>query len=91
MRATTNLGSSSERRSGTRRPDPKWPSERVVVLITERPSEERIHEAMGVNGVDTFVVTCPKDVTMYKDAVKTTGFEEELVVKDLIELVHEAM
>jgi hypothetical protein len=37
------------------------------------------------------VVACPKDVTMYRDAVKTTGYESKLQVKDLIELVHEAM
>jgi len=28
---------------------------------------------------------------MYRDAAKTTGNEEKIVVKDLIELVHEAM
>jgi hypothetical protein len=37
------------------------------------------------------VVTCPKDVAMYRDAVKTTGLDERLEVKDLIELVHDAM
>jgi len=59
--------------------------------VTERPSESRIHEAVALNGVDIFVVACPKDITMYADAVKTTGQEENIVVKDLIELVHEAM
>jgi hypothetical protein len=28
---------------------------------------------------------------MYRDAVKTTGYENKLQVKDLIELVYEAM
>ncbi|MCP4426443.1 MAG: (Fe-S)-binding protein [Chloroflexi bacterium] len=59
--------------------------------VKERPSESRIREAVELEGVDTLVVTCPKDVTMYRDAVKTTGHEEELVVKDLIELVHAAL
>jgi len=36
-------------------------------------------------------VTFTKDVTMYRDAVKTTGYEDKLKVLDLIELVHEAM
>ena len=31
------------------------------------------------------------DVTMYRDAVKTTGYEDKLAVKDLIEVVHEAV
>ncbi|MBS1252560.1 MAG: EtfAB:quinone oxidoreductase [Anaerolineales bacterium] len=59
--------------------------------IEERPSEARIREAVDLDGVTAFVVACPKDVTMYQDAVKTTGHEARLVVKDLIELVHEAM
>ena len=59
--------------------------------ITERPSESRIREAVDVNNVEALVVACPKDVTMYQDAVKTTGYENKLQVKDLIELVHEAM
>jgi Fe-S oxidoreductase len=59
--------------------------------VTERPSESRIREAIDLDGVHIFTVTCPKDVTMYGDAVKTTGNEEDMVVKDLIELVHEAL
>ena len=59
--------------------------------IKERPSESRIREAIEINEVQAFVVACPKDVTMYQDAVKTTGQEENLVVKDLIELVYAAL
>jgi len=59
--------------------------------VTERPSESRVREAVAVDGVEALVVACPKDVTMYQDAVKTTGNESRLQVKDLIELVHEAM
>jgi Fe-S oxidoreductase len=59
--------------------------------VKERPSESRVREAVALEGVTNFVVTCPKDVTMYRDAVKTTGHEEDIVVKDLIELVGEAL
>jgi Fe-S oxidoreductase len=59
--------------------------------VKERPSESRVREAVAVDGVETLVVACPKDVTMYQDAVKTTGNESRLQVRDLIELVHEAM
>jgi len=59
--------------------------------VDERPSESRIHEAMELEGVHVFTVSCPKDITMYGDAVKTTGHEDVLIVKDLIELVHEAL
>ena len=59
--------------------------------VKERPSESRIREAVKLDEVTDFIVACPKDVTMYRDAVKTTGNEEKIVVKDLIELVNEAM
>ena len=61
------------------------------IEIEERPSEARIHEALELEGVHVFTVTCPKDITMYSDAVKTSGHEDMLLVKDLIELVHEAL
>jgi len=56
-----------------------------------RPAEIRIREAATLKGVTHFVVACPKDVTMFKDAVKTTGSEGRLEVEDLIELVHAAL
>lgn len=56
-----------------------------------RPSEQRIEEALGVPGVDLFVVTCPKDVTMYEDAVKTSGAEGRIRVRELSELVLESL
>ena len=67
---------------------------------TERPSEQRIREALGVladpyAAIDApppmFVVACPKDVAMYTDAVKASGNEGKIVVKDIIELVSEAL
>lgn len=59
--------------------------------IQERPSENRIREAVALGNMDYFVVACPKDVTMYQDAVKTSGNEGRVVVKDIIELVYEAL
>lgn len=59
--------------------------------VKERPSEGRVREAAALEGVQSLVVACPKDVTMFRDAVKTTGTEGRLLVKDLIELVHEAL
>ncbi len=59
--------------------------------IQERPSESRIREAVKLGNVTIFVVACPKDVTMFRDAVKTTGSEQLVEVKDLIELVHAAL
>jgi Fe-S oxidoreductase len=65
-----------------------WMEEKAV---KERPSEARIREAVALDKVQAFIVACPKDLTMYRDAVKTTGEEQKMVVKDLIELVLEAM
>jgi hypothetical protein len=36
-------------------------------------------------------VACPKDLVMFRDAIKTTGNEGKIVVKDLAELVSEAV
>ncbi len=65
-----------------------WMEEKEV---KERPSESRIREAAGLTGIQAFIVACPKDFTMFKDAVKTTGNEQNFVVKDLIDLVAEAL
>jgi Fe-S oxidoreductase len=63
----------------------------------ERPAENRIKEALTTlkkNPSDKkqlFIVTCPKDMVMYSDAVKTTGNEAKIEVRDLIQLVAEAV
>jgi Fe-S oxidoreductase len=70
----------------------------------ERPAENRIIEALSVlvpstkstNGSKPspqkllFIVACPKDVVMYTDAVKTTGNEDKIEVRDIIQLVEES-
>lgn len=59
----------------------------------EKASEDRLTEALDETDgpVDTFVVTCPLCVTMYEDGRKTGGFEEEIDVVGLSELVAEAV
>ncbi len=59
--------------------------------LRERPSENRIREAAALEGVTDFVTACPKDLTMYTAAAKATGHEDRLVVRDLIELVAQAI
>ncbi|MGA2529696.1 MAG: (Fe-S)-binding protein [Acidimicrobiales bacterium] len=58
--------------------------------LSQRPSEIRINEALAL-GVDQFVVACPKDLTMFCDAVKTSRADEHLVVRDITVLVAEAI
>ncbi|MEO8291132.1 MAG: (Fe-S)-binding protein [Gaiellaceae bacterium] len=57
----------------------------------QRPSEMRIDEAVGLGDIDYFVVACPKDVTMYEDAIKTSGHQGELELRELSELVYESV
>jgi Fe-S oxidoreductase len=57
----------------------------------ERPSENRIREAVGLGELDFFVVSCPKDVTMYEDAIKTSGNGERIALRELTELLEEAL
>jgi Fe-S oxidoreductase len=57
----------------------------------ERPAESRVREAAGLAGVTTLVCACPKDLVMFRDAVKTTGLEGTLGVRDIVELVEDAI
>ncbi|WP_207586586.1 heterodisulfide reductase-related iron-sulfur binding cluster [Halomontanus rarus] len=62
-----------------------------------KPSEERLREtledtdtAAGAT-VEKFVVACPMCMTMYEDGRKTGGFEGDLEVVDVAELIVEAL
>lgn len=57
----------------------------------ERPSENRIREAVSLPGVELFVVACPKDVTMYEDAIKTSGNADRIELREVTELIEEAL
>lgn len=59
--------------------------------LRERPAESRVREAASLDGVETLAVACPKELAMFRDAVKTSGLEGKLVVKDVAELVEEAL
>ena len=54
----------------------------------ERPSEQRIREAQTLGDLDYFLVTCPKDLAMYSDAVKVVGADFE--VAELAVLIERA-
>ncbi len=57
----------------------------------QRPSENRIQEALTLPDIELFIVTCPKDVTMYEDAIKTTGSQDKIQLRELTELIEEAL
>jgi len=60
-------------------------------VMGERPAATRIREAANLKDVRTLVVACPKDLVMFQDAIKTMGLEDRLEVKELSELVEQAM
>jgi Fe-S oxidoreductase len=55
----------------------------------ERPSEQRIREAQTLGPLDYFIVSCPKDLVMYSDAVKFVG--ADFAVADLTTLIERAL
>ena len=59
--------------------------------LAQRPSENRIEEALALQGVTRFVVSCPKDVVMYTAAVQALGVEDRIVVWEIAELLDEAL
>jgi Fe-S oxidoreductase len=58
---------------------------------SQRPSESRIDEAVALGSIELFTVACPKDVTMYEDAIKTSGHAAEIQLRELSELVLESL
>lgn len=51
---------------------------------------QRVQEAART-GADVLAVACPLEVSRFRDAVKTAGLEGKLAVKEISELVAEAM
>jgi Fe-S oxidoreductase len=58
---------------------------------SEKPAQNRIKEAAAIPGLEVYVVSCPKDLTMFEDALKTTGNEGKFAVRELLELIREAI
>jgi len=60
-----------------------------------KPSEERLREATedtaAGDAVEKFVVACPMCMTMYEDGRKTGGYEDDLEIVDVAELLVEAL
>ncbi len=56
----------------------------------KRPSVNRAREALGLE-VEIIATACPFCVTTLEDAVKVLDAEDKIVVKDIAELVNEAL
>ena len=55
-----------------------------------RLAEARVKEAVD-SGAEILAVACPFCLSTFEDAVKTTGLEEEIQIKDIVELLSQAL
>jgi Fe-S oxidoreductase len=67
-----------------------WNSSFVAEQVDERLAEVRIKEAVGT-GADVLAVCCPFEVSLFEDAAKSTGNDDKIVVRDIIELLDESL
>ncbi|MDR5675917.1 MAG: (Fe-S)-binding protein [Armatimonadota bacterium] len=58
--------------------------------LRERLSDRRVREAVET-GAEILAVCCPYEVSRFEDSVKATGNDGKLVVRDIIELLDEAL
>jgi Fe-S oxidoreductase len=71
-----------------------WLDGLVADHVSERLSERRVREAVatvGTDGTGVLSVACPYEPSRFEDAVKSTGNDGRLVVRDIIELIDQAM
>jgi Fe-S oxidoreductase len=71
-----------------------WLDGLVAQHVTERLSERRVREAVqtvGMDGTGILSVACPYEPSRFEDAVKSTGNDGRLAVRDIIELIDQAI
>ena len=71
-----------------------WLDGFVAEHVSERLSERRVREAVatvGTDGSGVLSVACPYEPSRFEDAVKSTGNDGRLIVRDIIELIDQAM
>jgi len=56
----------------------------------ERLSDRRVKEAIAT-GADVLAVACPYETSRFEDSLKVAGWEGKMVVKDIMELLAEAL
>ncbi len=56
----------------------------------ERLSERRVREA-AATGAGVLAVSCPYEISRFEDALKVLGYDKRMIVRDVTELLAEAM
>jgi len=67
-----------------------WLDAHIVAHGGQRLSDLRVGQAAAA-GATTLAVSCPYELSRFEDAVKVTGLEGRLKVRDIIELLAESM
>jgi Fe-S oxidoreductase len=67
-----------------------WLDSFMTDHVSERLSERRVREAVET-GAEVLAICCPYEVSRFEDAVKSTGNEGKLIVRDIVELMQESM
>jgi Fe-S oxidoreductase/nitrate reductase gamma subunit len=57
----------------------------------ERPSENRVKEALSLGTVTEMVTNCPKCFSMMQEAITATGAKDKLAALDLIDYIEQAV
>ncbi|MHC4224914.1 MAG: (Fe-S)-binding protein [Planctomycetota bacterium] len=56
----------------------------------ERLSDRRVQEAIDA-GADVLAVSCPYEVSRFEDSLKVLGYDKQMMVRDVVELLAEAL
>ena len=67
-----------------------WNSGYVAEHVDGRLAEVRVREAVST-GAEMLAVCCPFEVSLFEDAVKNTGNDGKLIVRDIVELLDESL
>jgi Fe-S oxidoreductase len=67
-----------------------WLDAHIVAHGGQRLSDERVRQA-AATGANTLAVSCPYELARFEDAAKVVGLEGQLRVRDILELLADAM
>ena len=67
-----------------------WLDSHITEHGGHRLSDERIRQA-AATGADILAVSCPYELSRFEDSAKVAGLEDQIKVRDIIELLAESM
>ncbi len=67
-----------------------WLDAHIVEHGGHRLSDERVRQA-AETGANVLAVSCPYELSRFEDSAKVDGLDDQLVVRDIIELLAESM